>query len=65
MCFEYDYIPVRYWGAEKYDQVSVNGYNLGTNSVKIISYQKNIIFNGFIVLGGLKLIGIINFGTIL
>ena len=45
-------------------QVSVNGCNLGTNSEKIISYQKNIIFNGFIVLGGVKSIGIINFGKI-
>ena len=49
---------------KEYDQVSVNGYSLGTNSVKIISYQINIIFKGFIVLGGVKSIGIINFGKI-
>lgn len=42
----------------------MNGCNLGTNSEKNISYQKNIIFNGFIVLGGVKSIGIINFGQI-
>ena len=31
---------------------------------KNISYQKNIIFNGFIVLGGVKSIGIIIYGKI-
>ena len=41
------------------DQVSVNVYNLGTNSEKNISYQKKIIFNGFTVLGGVKSIGVI------
>ena len=62
-------IKIRAWGLfdlqlDAYDQVSVNGYNFGTNSVKIISYKINIFFKGFIVLGGVKSIGIINFGKI-
>ena len=47
-----------------YDQVSVNVYNLGTNSEKNISQQKDLGFNGFIVLVDVKPIVIINFGKI-
>ena len=37
-----------------YDQVSVNGYNIGTNSEKNISQSKNLLFDGFIGLVGLN-----------
>ena len=47
-----------------YDQVSVNVYNFGTNSEKNITNKKSIIINGSMVLGGVKPIGIINFGKI-
>ena len=47
-----------------YDQVSVNVYNFGTNSEKNISNPKSIIINGSMVLGGVKPIGLINFGKI-
>ena len=42
--------------------MSVNVYNLGTNSEKN-SYKKKL-YNGFMVLGGVKSIGIINFAKI-
>ena len=44
--------------------MSVNVYNLGTNSEKNISQQKDLGFNGFIVLVDVKPIVIINFGKI-
>ena len=44
--------------------MSVSVYNLGTNSEKNISQQKDLGFNGFIVLVDVKPIVIINFGKI-
>ena len=47
-----------------YDQVSVNVYNLRTNSEKNISQQKNLVFNVFMVFVRVKPIVIINYGNI-
>ena len=44
--------------------MSVNVYNLGTNSEKNISQPKNLVFNVFMVFVRVKPIVIINYGKI-
>ena len=44
-----------------YDQVSVNVYNLQTNSEKNISQPKNLVFNVFIIFVRVK--PFVKFGT--